>query len=164
MKTQEHIVAFVEPTLDGESALKIAQETVKDGGRATVVVLVSRQTMTDVRAFAESENLTVPDATAIYFDRLGFNVCVTPRQRGRVGRRHRERLLGPTPVRCRRAGQSNDHRHAPAVGESARVAVLRRPFPRPGPDHTVRRCRAHRPGVIVDVCGAGGRGASLPRW
>ncbi|MGB5167239.1 MAG: hypothetical protein WBO84_03090 [Acidimicrobiia bacterium] len=70
MKTQEHVVAFVEPTLDGESALKIAQETVKDGGRATVVVLVSRQTMTDVRAFAESENLTVPDATAIYFDRL----------------------------------------------------------------------------------------------
>ena len=70
MKTQEHVVAFVEPTLDGESALKIAQETVKEGGRATVVVLVSRQTMTDVRAFAESENLTVPDATAIYFDRL----------------------------------------------------------------------------------------------
>ena len=70
MNTQEHVVAFVEPTLDGESALEVAQETVNEGGRATVVVLVSRQTMTDVRAFAESENLTVPDATAIYFDRL----------------------------------------------------------------------------------------------
>ena len=70
MNTQEHVVAFVEPTLDGESALEVAQETINEGGRATVVVLVSRQTMTDVRAFAESENLTVPDATAIYFDRL----------------------------------------------------------------------------------------------
>ena len=70
MNTQEHVVAFVEPTLDGESALEVAQETINEGGRATVVVLVSRQTMTDVRAFADSENLTVPDATAIYFDRL----------------------------------------------------------------------------------------------
>jgi len=70
MKTQEHIVAFVEPTRDGESTLEIAQETVNNGGRATVVVLVNRKTMTDVRAFAESENLTVPDATAIYFERL----------------------------------------------------------------------------------------------
>ena len=70
MKTQEHIVAFVEPTLDGEAAFEIAQETISSGGRATVVVLVSRQTMSDVRDFAESEDLTVPDATEIYFDRL----------------------------------------------------------------------------------------------
>ena len=70
MKTQEHIVAFVEPTLDGESALEVAQETINSGGRATVVVLVSRQTMGDVRDFAESEDLTVPDATEIYLDRL----------------------------------------------------------------------------------------------
>ncbi len=70
MKTQEHIVAFVEPTRDGESTFEIAQETVSSGGRATVVVLVNRETMTHVRAFAESEGLTVPDATAIYFERL----------------------------------------------------------------------------------------------
>ena len=70
MNTQEHVVAFVEPTRDGEAALKVAQETVSNGGRATVVVLLSRQTMTDVRAFADSENLTVPDASAIYFERL----------------------------------------------------------------------------------------------
>ena len=70
MKTQEHIVAFVEPARDGESALKVAEETVNNGGRATVVVLLTRQTMTDVRAFADSENLTVPDASAIYFERL----------------------------------------------------------------------------------------------
>ena len=70
MKTQEHIVAFVEPSRDGESALEVAQETVNNGGRATVVVLLTRKTMTDVRAFAHSENLTVPDASEIYFERL----------------------------------------------------------------------------------------------
>ena len=70
MNSQEHIVAFVEPTLDGEPALEVAQETINSGGRATVVLLVNRQTMTDVRAFAQSENLTVPDATSIYFERL----------------------------------------------------------------------------------------------
>jgi hypothetical protein len=70
MNTQEHIVAFVEPTRDGEATLEIAQETVNSGGRATVVLLVSRKTMSDVRDFAESENLTIPDATAIYFERL----------------------------------------------------------------------------------------------
>ncbi len=70
MKTQEHVVAFVEPARDGEATLEVAQEAVNSGGRATVVVLVNRKTMDDVRAFAESENLTVPDATAIYFERL----------------------------------------------------------------------------------------------
>ena len=70
MKTQEHIVAVVEPTRDGESTLGVAQDVVSNGGRATVVVLVSRKTMDDVRAFADSENLTVPDASEIYFERL----------------------------------------------------------------------------------------------
>ena len=70
MKTQEHIVAVVEPTRDGESTLGIAHDVVSNGGRATVVILISRKTMSDVRAFAESENLTVPDASEIYFERL----------------------------------------------------------------------------------------------
>ena len=70
MKTQEHIVAVVEPTRDGESTLDIAQEVVNSGGRATVVVLVTRETMNHVRAFAQSEDLTVPDASEIYFERL----------------------------------------------------------------------------------------------
>jgi len=70
MNTQEHIVAVVEPTLDGEATIDIARDTVDRGGRATVVVLVSRRTMSDVRDFAESENLTVPDASEIYFERL----------------------------------------------------------------------------------------------
>jgi hypothetical protein len=70
MKTQEHIVAVVEPARDGEAALDVAQKVVSRGGQATVVVLVSRKTMSDVRDFAESESLTVPDATEIFFDRL----------------------------------------------------------------------------------------------
>jgi MinD superfamily P-loop ATPase len=70
MNTQEHIVAVVEPTLDGESTLDIAHQVVSRGGRATVVVVVTRKTMSDVQAFAESERLTVPDASEIYFERL----------------------------------------------------------------------------------------------
>ncbi len=70
MNTQEHIVAVVEPTRDGEATLDMAQQVVKRGGRATVVVLVTRKTMSDVRAFADSESLTVPDASEIYFERL----------------------------------------------------------------------------------------------
>ena len=70
MKTQEHIVAVVEPTRDGEATLDIAQQVVRRGGRATVVVLVTRKTMNDIRAFADSESLTVPDASEIYFERL----------------------------------------------------------------------------------------------
>ena len=70
MKMQEHIVAVVEPTRDGEATLDIAQEVVQRGGRATVVVLVTRKTMSDISAFAESESLTVPDASEIYFERL----------------------------------------------------------------------------------------------
>ena len=70
MKTHEHIVAVVEPARDGESALDVAQKVVSSGGQATVVVLVSLKTMSDVRDFAEAESLTVPDATEIYFDRL----------------------------------------------------------------------------------------------
>lgn len=70
MKMQEHVVAVVEPTRDGEVTLDIAQEVIERGGRATVVVLVTRKTMSDIGAFAESENLTVPDASEIYFERL----------------------------------------------------------------------------------------------
>ena len=70
MNTQEHIVAVVEPTRDGEATIDIAQEVVQRGGRATVVVLVTRKTMSDISAFADSESLTVPDASEIYFERL----------------------------------------------------------------------------------------------
>jgi hypothetical protein len=70
MKTQEHIVAVVEPTPDGEATLDIAHEVVNRGGRATVVVLVTRKTLNDIRGFAEAENLTFPDAREIFVERL----------------------------------------------------------------------------------------------
>src|SRR5665811_1756496 len=70
MKTQEHIVAVVEPTRDGEATLDIAHEVVNRGGRATVVVLVTRKTIRDIRDFAEAENLTLPDAKEAYVERL----------------------------------------------------------------------------------------------
>jgi MinD superfamily P-loop ATPase len=70
MTTQEHIVAVVEPCRDGEATLEFATEVVARGGRATVIVLVTNKTMKDIRDFAESENLTVPDASEIYFERL----------------------------------------------------------------------------------------------
>lgn len=70
MKTQEHIVAVVDPANDEDSTIDLAQEVVERGGRATVVVLASKETISAIAAFAYSEDLTVPDATEIYLERL----------------------------------------------------------------------------------------------
>jgi len=70
MKPQEHIVAIVEPNRDGEATIDIARDVVDRGGRATVVMLLTHKTMSDISDFAASENLTVPDASEIYLDRL----------------------------------------------------------------------------------------------
>lgn len=70
MTSQEHTIAIVEPTLDGESTIDFAKQTVDRGGRATVVVLVGRGTQDAVAAFASSEELTLPDARQIYMERL----------------------------------------------------------------------------------------------
>ncbi len=66
----EHIVALVEPTVDGESTLELAKQAVDRGGRATVVVLLTRATNDDIRNFAEAEDLTIPDAREIFIERL----------------------------------------------------------------------------------------------
>ncbi len=70
MKAQEHIVAIVDPTRDEDSTIDLAQEVVERGGRATVIVLASKETMSAIADFARSEDLTVPDATEIYLERL----------------------------------------------------------------------------------------------
>lgn len=70
MRTQEHIVAVVEPTRDGESTIDLAKQVVDRGGRATVVVLVTRDTVAHIAAFAEAEELTYPDAKEIYVERI----------------------------------------------------------------------------------------------
>ena len=62
MNNQEHIVAVVDPTVAQDSKLELAQQVVDRGGRATVMVLASRDAMAGVTAFADAEDLTVPDA------------------------------------------------------------------------------------------------------
>ena len=66
----EHIVAVIEPTLAGESPLAVALEIVNRGGRASVVVLLTKETLGDIRRFAEVEELTFPDAQEIFLERL----------------------------------------------------------------------------------------------
>jgi hypothetical protein len=66
----EHIVAVVIPTAEGESTLDAAQDTVSRGGRASVVVLLTKETIGDIRKFAEVEELTFPDAREIFIERL----------------------------------------------------------------------------------------------
>ena len=70
MKNQEHIVAVVDPTGDDDSTLDLVQDVVDRGGRATVMVLASRDTIAGMTAFAQSENLTLPDGMEIYLERL----------------------------------------------------------------------------------------------
>jgi hypothetical protein len=72
MTNNEHIVAVVDPTADTDSTLDLAQQVVDRGGRATVMVLASRDAIANVAAFAESEELTFPDATEIYLERLAL--------------------------------------------------------------------------------------------
>lgn len=70
MTTNEHIVAVVEPTEDGEATLKIAHEVVDRGGKATVLIVLTNGTMNDVRAFAAAENIGFGDALEIFRERL----------------------------------------------------------------------------------------------
>ncbi len=70
MKNQEHMMAVVEPTRDGEATIEVAKQVVDRGGRATVLVLVTRDTVADIAAFAEAEDLRLPDAREIYAERL----------------------------------------------------------------------------------------------
>ena len=70
MKAKEHMIAVVEPTRDGESTIELAQQVVDRGGQATVVVLVTRDTVAEIAAFAAAENLTLPDAREIYIERV----------------------------------------------------------------------------------------------
>jgi len=70
MNPQEHMVAVVEPNRDGESTIEHAKQVVDRGGRATVVVLVTRDTVSDIAAFADAEDIDFPEANAIYAERV----------------------------------------------------------------------------------------------
>jgi hypothetical protein len=70
MQTHEHLLAVVEPTEGGEAALDLAVDVVARGGRATVMVVVTKQARDDFRRFADSEDLSPYDAETIAVDRL----------------------------------------------------------------------------------------------
>lgn len=70
MAYQEHTIAVVEPALDGDTTLRYAKQAVERGGRASVMVLLGRETVAGIAAFAESEELTFPDGREIYLNRL----------------------------------------------------------------------------------------------
>lgn len=70
MTNQEHTIAVVEPALDGDTTLHYAKQAVERGGRASVMVLLGRETVAGIAAFAEAEELTFPDGREIYINRL----------------------------------------------------------------------------------------------
>ena len=70
---QEHTIAVVEPSLDGETTIRYAKEAVDRGGRASIIVLLGTDTTDGIAAFAKAENLTFPDGREIYMDRLAHN-------------------------------------------------------------------------------------------
>jgi len=70
MTGQEHLVAVVEPTLDGEAPVEFAKQAFERGGRATVVLLIGKETVNNIAAFADAEDLTFPDGREIYLERV----------------------------------------------------------------------------------------------
>lgn len=70
MNTLEHIVAIVQPTGRYDSTVDIARDVVANGGRATVIMLVTDRVRRDIRDFAAAENLSIGEAEAIAIDRL----------------------------------------------------------------------------------------------
>ncbi len=70
MILREHILAVVEPNDAGEISLATATDLVAHGGKATVLVLLDKKTVSDFRQFAEAENLGAHEGEAIAVNRL----------------------------------------------------------------------------------------------
>ena len=70
MTSQNHTIAVVDPSLDGETTLEYAKQTVDQGGRASVIVLLGRETVDGIVAFSKAEELAVPDGREIFIDQL----------------------------------------------------------------------------------------------
>ena len=70
MKHNEYVIALVEPHQDGEAPLDIAKDVAARGGRASVYVLATERAKRDIRAFSDSEELSLGRAGAIYADRV----------------------------------------------------------------------------------------------
>lgn len=70
MQTREHLIAIVEPTVEGEAPLALATDLVARGGKATVMLVVTDRARVEFRRFADSENLGHGHAERIAVDRL----------------------------------------------------------------------------------------------
>lgn len=68
MKNNDHILALVESTPDPDPTLDIVREAVDRGARATVLVVLTDFDRMNIKAFAESEDLSQGEAEAIYID------------------------------------------------------------------------------------------------
>jgi hypothetical protein len=67
---KEHTFAVVEPTVDGDTTVNFARETLARGGDATIIVLLGRETVANIAAFARAEDLSEADGREIYLERL----------------------------------------------------------------------------------------------
>lgn len=70
MTSQEHTIAVIEPTLDGELPVEYARQAFDRGGRATVILLIGKETVANIAAFAEAEDLPFPDGREIFLERV----------------------------------------------------------------------------------------------
>ena len=70
MNNLEHIIAIVQPTNREDTTVDIARDVVANGGRATVVMLITDRVRKDIREFAEGEGLSLGEAEAMAIDRM----------------------------------------------------------------------------------------------
>ena len=70
MNSQEHVIAVVEPLGGVDPSIEAASEVVGRGGRATVVLLLTKEVDENIRAFAAAEDLSFADAREIAIARM----------------------------------------------------------------------------------------------
>ena len=97
--TREHLLAIVEPTIDGDTTLEIARGVVERGGTASVVLMITPRVRRDISAYARGADLGIGDAEQYALDRFthtchqlvgdGVTTSVAPTSvRGRALRRY----------------------------------------------------------------------------
>lgn len=77
MNNLDHIVAIVQPTSDQDTTVDIARDVVANGGRATIVMLITDRVRKDIREFAEGEGLSLGEAEAMAIDRMSDEYIAT---------------------------------------------------------------------------------------
>lgn len=70
MASNDNVLTIVEPTTGGDATLELARDAMGRGGTASVVLLITDRVRRDIRDFAESEDLDLPEAEARALDQL----------------------------------------------------------------------------------------------